>query len=94
MYAKIYQDIQNRRKNSQHKKKQAAARLLQNSSRKVETTVTLENGKNGIEMQVVKDHTMVTQTEGETGTNGEDIHILMIDNDISFSKSLQRILWK
>ena len=55
MYAKIYQDIQNRRKNSQYRKKQAAARLAQSTNtQKVETAVTLENGTNGIEMQVVK----------------------------------------
>ena len=74
LYAKIYQDIQNRRKNSQHKKKQAAARLAQSSSKKVETTVTLENG-NGIEMQVMKDQprlsTVVTQTEADGATNGK-----------------------
>ena len=58
MYAKIYQDIQNRRKNSQYRKKQAEARLAQ-SSKKVETAVvTIENGTNGMEMQVVKKTTV------------------------------------
>ena len=62
MYAKIYQDIQNRRKNSQYRKKQAEARLAQSSTvatKKVETAVvTIENGTNGMEMQVVKKATV------------------------------------